>query len=444
MNIDQHSLQTPGRIAMNLEFTPTPRGMSRRHFLGHVATTGLALPAIHFMTALEANAQRVRRAQKSCILLWMAGGPSHLDTWDLKPDSEKNGGPFKPIATSAAGVSISEHLPTLARQMHHLNIIRSLDSKEGNHDRGTYMMHTGYAPNPTVVHPGFGSICSVELGEKLADFSLPHCIAINTPGQSAGFLGMTHSPFMVQNPNAPIADLQPPGGVDSMRMARRINMLNMVETGFASQRRGQAAVDHGAVYRKTLRMMNSNYTRAFHLEEEPQAVCEAYGKNSFGAGCLMARRLVEAGVTLVEVGLGGWDTHANNFDTLSTKLQPQLDQAMGSLIGDLSRRGMLDNTLVVWMGEFGRTPRINQNAGRDHWPKSWSIVMGGGGMKGGKVVGATDRDGVEIVDHPVSVMDMIATMCRSMGIDPATQYTTPLGRPIKVVDGGKPIAELFS
>jgi uncharacterized protein (DUF1501 family) len=190
-------------------------------------------------------------------------------------------------------------------------------------------------------------------------------------------------------------------------------------------------------------MMSSQYTQALSLNDEPPAVREAYGKGSFGSGCLMARRLVEAGVTFVEVALGGWDTHANAFDTLSTRLLPELDRGMGALIQDLRQRGLLDSTMVVWMGEFGRTPRINQNAGRDHWPKSWSVVMGGGGIKGGQVIGATDKDGVEITDRPVGVMDLVATMTKTMGIDPATLYTTPRGRPIKVVDNGKPIAELI-
>ena len=419
-----------------------PSGMSRRHFLGHMASTALAAPAIQFFGALEANAQQLRRNQKHCIVLWMSGGPSHMDTWDLKPESEKNGGEFKPIDTAAPGVKISEHLPLVAKQMQHLSIIRSLDSKEGNHDRGTYMMHTGYNPNPTVVHPSFGSYCSFELGAKLENFDLPHFISINSPSQGAGFLGMSHSPFMVQNPNAPIANLQPPAGVSQERMIRRLTMLGAVESNFINQKRGQAAVDHKAVYLKTNRMMNSRYTQALSLKNEPKDVLEAYGKNSFGAGCLMARKLVEAGVTFVEVALGGWDNHANIFETLKNGNLPTLDKGMGTLVADLAQRGLLDDTLVVWMGEFGRTPRVNQNAGRDHWPKSWSIVMGGGGLKGGQYVGATDKDGVEVVDRPIGVMDVIATMTKSMGIPLTTQYTTPLGRPMKIVDGGKPITEL--
>ncbi len=421
-----------------------PAGMSRRHFLGHMATTAMAVPALHFAGALEANAQQLRKNNKSMILLWMGGGPSHMDTWDLKPESEKNGGPFKPIATSAQGVMISEHLPTVAGQMKHLNVIRSLNSKEGNHERGTYMMHTGYAPNPTVVHPAFGSVLSYELGEKLENFDLPHCISINSSGEGAGFLGMAHSPFVVQNPNGKIANLEPPKEVNDVRMARRVEMLGLTENNFLAQKRGQGAVDHKAVYAKTLRMMKSRYTEAFKLDKEKPEVREAYGKGSFGSGCLMARRLVQAGVTYVEVSLGGWDTHADAFNTLSGRLLPELDKGMAALVADLAQSGLLQNTMVVWMGEFGRTPRINQNGGRDHWPRSWSVVMGGGGLKGGQAIGATDKDGVDIIDQPVGVMDLVASMSKGMGIDLATQYTTPRGRPIKVVDGGTPIPQLFA
>jgi hypothetical protein len=424
--------------------TPRPLGqMTRRHWLGHLATTALGVPAIQFFSALEASAQHLRKANRSCIVLWMGGGPSHLDIWDLKPDSEKNGGPFKPINTSAPGVKITEHLPKVARQMHHLAILRSLDTKEGNHERGTYLMHTGYAPTPTVVHPGWGSYCALELGERLANFDLPHCIAINSPGVGAGFLGMSYAPFVVQNPNAPIANLRMPKEVDGYRMERRLQMLSQVENQFLATRRAQGAVDHKSVYGKTLRMMNSRYQNAFNLDQERDVVRDAYGRGSFGSGCLMARRLVEQGVTYVEVSLDGWDTHMNNFETLSQRLLPELDKGMSALVSDLSRRGLLPTTTIVWMGEFGRTPRINDNAGRDHWPRSWSVVVGGGGIKGGQTIGATDTDGIDIVDRPIGVMDLMATLTRTMGINLDTQFTTPRGRPIKIVDGGKPVPELF-
>lgn len=415
----------------------------RRHFLRHLASTALGVPAVQFFSSLRANADKLRKAHRSCIVLWMAGGPSHLDVWDLKPDSEKNGGSFKPIETTAKGVSITEHLPRMAKQMHHMNVIRSLESKEGNHDRGTYLMHTGYAPNPSVVHPGWGSVCAYEVGERSPGLGLPHCVSINSPGAGAGFLGMSYSPFVVQNPNAPVANLKPAGDVDQDRMARRLRMLSQVENQFIAQRRAQAAVDHKSVYDKTLRMMNSHQKNVFDLGTEPDKVRDAYGRSSFGSGCLMARRLVEQGVSYVEVALDGWDTHSNNFDALSKRLLPPLDQGMAALVADLADRGLLDSTLIVWMGEFGRTPRINQNAGRDHWPKCWSVVVGGAGLKGGQTVGATDTDGVEVTDRPVGVMDLIATMTKAMGIGLQTEYITPRGRPIKVVNDGKVISELI-
>ena len=244
--------------------------------------------------------------------------------------------------------------------------------------------------------------------------------------------------------SAPIANLRPPQDVDGLRMGRRFEMLGLVENQFVAQRRAQAAVDHKAVYAKTLRMMNSRYQDSFNLDRESAKVRDAYGRGSFGSGCLMARRLVEKGVSYVEVSLGGWDTHNNNFDTLSNRLLPELDKGMSALVDDLADRRLLDTTTIVWMGEFGRTPKINQNAGRDHHPGSWSVVAGGGGLKGGQVIGATDADGMDIIDHPIGVMDLIATMTKTMGINVETQYTTPRGRPIKVVDGGKPIKELIA
>ena len=223
--------------------------------------------------------------------------------------------------------------------------MRSLNSKEGNHDRGTYMMHTGYSPNPTIVHPSFGSICSYELGHKTGpDFPLPHFISINSPGEGAGFLGMSHSPFFIQSPTSEIANLRPKHGVNELRMGRRLDMLGLTEESFRRQNRGQAAIDHKAVYMKTVKMMNSQYTRAFKIDEEPKALREAYGENSFGQGCLMARRLVESGVTFVEVSLGGWDNHNDIFSTLQDGNLPKLDKAMGTLVADLSQRGLLDQT----------------------------------------------------------------------------------------------------
>jgi uncharacterized protein (DUF1501 family) len=226
-------------------------------------------------------------------------------------------------------------------------------------------------------------------------------------------------------------------------MSRRLQLLGQAEDSFLAARKGSQAADHKAVYAKTIRMMNSKYAEGLKLDGVPDPIRDRYGRNSFGQGCLMARRLVEMGVTFVEVSLGGWDNHNDIFDTLSGNLLPQLDKGMSALVEDLAASGLLDTTLVVWMGEFGRTPRINQNGGRDHWPQSWSVVMGGAGLKGGQVVGKTDKDGVEITDRELGVMDLVATMTQAMDIDLSTQFTTPRGRPYKIVDGGMPIAELF-
>jgi len=429
-----------------------PSEMNRRHYFRHLAAAAIASPGAMFMNALHAQAAQAKKGTKRCILLWMSGGPSHLDTWDLKPGTA-NGGPFQPIETAAPGVLISPHLPTIARQMKHVSILRSLDSREGSHERGTYLMHTGNLPVPTIEHPGFGSILSYELGSKLGEFPLPTCIAINGGGHGPGFLGMSHAPFVIGNPGGPIENMNLPGSlrlggspvearVAQLRAMQREAMWSEVEGRFRKSR-DLAAADHATVYQKTKLLLNSPLTAVFDLKDEPDAIKAAYGDNNFGRGCLLARRLVEKGVPFVEVQLGGWDTHNANFDALQNNLHPTLDKGMGTLIGDLADRGLLNDTLVVWMGEFGRTPRINQDAGRDHWGRCWSIAMAGGGIKGGQAIGSTSADGMEIADKPLKVMDIVATMSKAMGLNLDTVYTTPNGRPSKLVDGGAPIAELF-
>lgn len=423
-----------------------PAGMSRRHWLRHMAMTSLAVPAMHFTRAVEANAQQLKKQGKSCILLWMSGGPATIDIWDLKPGNE-NGGEFKTTQTSAPGVEISEHMPTVAQQMHHLAILRSMSTVEADHTRGTYKMHTGYVPNVTMQHPSFGAVAAYEFGQQMKDFELPHFISVAAPGVGAGFLGMAHAPFVVQNPGSPIQNLQPPGGLAAFRMENRLTLQRMMDEQFLKEGRGIAAKDHKEVYEKTVRMMNSKRLDAFKLDGEDAKTKERYGNTNFGRGCLMARRLVETGVTFVEVGLGGWDTHNQTFEAHRTRLQPELDKGMGSLVADLAERGLLEKTLIVWMGDFGRTPRINQDAGRDHWARSWSAVIGGCGIKGGQAVGKTNEDGTQVVDRPLDAPDLMASCYRALGIPCDRQYTTPNGRPYWVVDqdaNAQPIAELFS
>lgn len=422
-----------------------PAGMSRRHFMGHMASTALAVPAIEWTRAIEAHAAQLKQQGKSVILLWMSGGPATIDMWDMKPGTEA-GGEFRPTSTSVPGIQISELMSRTAKQMRHLAIIRSMSTREADHRRGRYKVHTGYVPNPSMEHPSFGAVTSYELGQKLRDFELPHFISISTPSEGAGFLGMAHAPFVVQNPGRPIQNLQPPGGLAAFRMNNRLKLLAMIEDQFIRQRRGLAAKDHHAVYDKTVRMMNSRRLDAFNLDRENDKTRMRYGETKFGRGCLMARRLVETGVTFVEVGLGGWDTHSDTFESHRTRLQPELDQGLSALVEDLARRGLLEKTLVVCMGEFGRTPRINQNAGRDHWARCWSVVIGGCGIRGGQVVGKTNRDGTAVEDRPLDIPDLLATCYTALGIPIDTSYETPNGRPYWVVNreaGAKPIRELI-
>ncbi len=422
-----------------------PKGMSRRHFLSHLAQTSLALPALSWLEHMRAHAADIQKQGKSVILLWMSGGPATIDMWDLKPGAP-TGGEFKPIQTNVPGIQISEHLPRIAKIMDKLAIIRSMSTVEADHSRGTYKMHTGYRPSNSMQHPSFGALVAHQLGPKV-DIDLPHFISINTPSVGPGFLGMAYAPFVVNSPGRPIQNLQLPTGVTPLRMRNRLGYLEFIENRFISERRGTAAVDHKKVYEKAVRLMTSDQLDAFRIDKEPESVRERYGDTSFGRGCLIARRLVEVGVSFVEVGLGGWDTHSNTFEAHRTRLQPTVDQAMSALIEDLVSRGLYEKTLVVWMGEFGRTPRINQNVGRDHYARAWSVVLGGCGLAGGAVIGRTNEDGTQVVDRPVDTPDLIATFCKALGIPTDLKFMTPNGRPYWVVDrnsGAAPIHELFT
>ncbi len=426
----------------------TPKDMSRRHFMQHMATAAATVPALNFLTHLQANAAQVRKNQKACILMWMGGGPPTIDIWDLKPGS-KNGGEFKPISTAATGVQISEHMPMTAKVMNDLSIIRSMSTREADHGRGRYYMHTSYVPNPTVVHPTFGSVVSHELGTKRKALEIPAFVSVGGGAGDAGFLGMTHAPFVVdsngQIRNAPTPDVR-------KRLPNRLAMLEAIESGFINSKRGELPEAHKDVYKNAVNLMTSRQMVAFDvdksapdlgLEAESQQTKDAYGTNGFGQGLLLARRLAQVGVPFIEVNMGGWDLHNNVFTTLRDQKLPQLDRGIGALVSDLKQRGMLDDTVLVWMGEFGRTPRINQNVGRDHWANSWSTVVGGGGLNNGQAVGATDKDGLSVVDKPYLPGDVWATVAHALGIPLNTVHTSKRGRPMKIANGGTPIAELI-
>jgi uncharacterized protein (DUF1501 family) len=425
----------PPRDPRHLAATVSRRAVVR---IGASALFG-ALVSRAFAPAI-ARADAGPAPAHACILLWLNGGPSHIDTFDPKP-GRGTGGPFKAIKTRAPGMTLSEHLPRLAEHAQKLAIVRSMTSKEGNHNRAQYFVHTGYAPNPTVVHPSLGGWTSARLGR--ADDELPAFVSIGGPSFGAGFLGVQNGPFVLQKAGALPADVGLAPGVDAARFGRRLEALGVMEDRFAAAT-GDAKIEgHREVYAKAVRLMQTPKLDAFDVSAEPEATRAAYGDTDFGRGCLVARRLVERGVRFVEVVLDGWDTHQDNFDRTKALLGA-LDPAFAALLADLGARGRLGTILVACMGEFGRTPRINPNDGRDHWPEAWSAVLAGGGVRGGVVRGATDEDGAKVATPPTTVPDLLATMATLTGLDPAFTATTPAGRPISVTDDGAVLRDLIA
>jgi hypothetical protein len=423
---------------MNIPF-PTPAGMTRRHFVRHLAgSSAIAAASLTMGQAICANAKQLKQNRKSAILLWMGGGPATIDLWDLKP-AAPTGGPFQPISTNGE-MQICEHLPLLAQQMQHLSIVRSMSTREADHDRGRYYMHTGFVPNPNIEHPSYGSVIAHELIYQRPELQIPPFVAVGGTGSGPGFLGMAWSPFTVSS-NGRVRNLEMQ--VDDTRLRQRMAALDAIESGFAKRTGDLPAREHAKVLQKTLDLMTSDQMQAFKVEQEPQAVKERYGTDNFGQGCLLARRLVEAGVPFVEVDLGGWDNHQNIHPTLKDNKLPQLDRAMSALVEDLAQRELLQDTVVLWMGEFGRTPRINQDAGRDHYARAWSCVVGGGQIKGGLAVGQTSADGSEVESQPYSSEDLMTTVCHGLGISTDKTFTSKNGRPMKIAGGGKVISELF-
>ncbi|TWU19066.1 DUF1501 domain-containing protein [Allorhodopirellula heiligendammensis] len=418
----------------------TPTGMTRRHFMSHLAGSSAAAAAAFTLgNSIQANAAEMTRNRKSAILLWMGGGPSTIDLWDLKPGAPTSG-PFRPISTTG-DMQICEHLPMVAQQMKHLSVVRSMSTREADHARGRYYMHTGYVPNPNIEHPGYGSVVAHELISQRPELEIPPFVSVGGAGTGPGFLGMAWSPFSVTS-SGRVRNLEMQ--MSDQRLMQRMAALKMIEDGFANRTRDTPAIEHAKVLGKTFDLMTSDQMKAFKVAEEPEEVKERYGVNGFGQGCLLARRLVETGVPFVEVDLGGWDNHAGIFPTLKDQKLPQLDQAMSALVEDLAQRELIDDTVVMWMGEFGRTPRINQGAGRDHFARAWSCVVGGGNLKGGLAVGETSRDGTAVETEPYSSEDLMTTVCKGLGISTETTFTSKNGRPMKIAGGGKLINELLA
>jgi len=416
-------------------------GMSRRHYMKHMAgASALSASALTMGHSLNAHADTLKKNHKSAILLWMNGGPSTMDIWDLKPDAP-TGGEFRPISTNG-DAQICEHMPLMAQQMDKAAIIRSMSTREADHGRGRYYMHTGYVPNPNITHPSYGSVISHELMEQRPELEIPPFVSVNGGSAGPGFLGMSWAPFSVSSTGR-VNNLDM--GLEEARLKQRMNTLASMESGFIEQRRGNSSAEHAKVLQKTLNLMTSEQMAAFKVMDEPENVRERYGDNGFGRGCLMARRLVEIGVPFIEVGFGAsWDNHGDIFNTLRDQRLPMLDKGMSALFEDLYQRGMLEDTAIIWMGEFSRTPRINGGGGRDHWARSWSVVVGGGGMNGGIAVGETNEDGTRVETNPYSSEDVMASVCKALGISLETTFTSRSGRPMKLANGGKVIDELFT
>jgi hypothetical protein len=419
--------------------------LNRRDFfrLSAAGFAGASMSGWFDTLAARAAQEKGSTKHKSCILLWMDGGPSHKDTFDMKPGTA-NGGEYKPIQTSVSGIEISEHFPKLAPLMNHGAILRGMSTGEGAHGRARYYMHTGYKEGQGgLVYPSIGSIVSAELGNP--EFPLPNFVAVNGRSFGSGYLGTRHQPLIVTDPNRGVENIKP--AVENGQFEERIGLLEELEKGFLKDYKADSGTAHQTTYQRAVRLMNSQEAKAFDLSAESAATKEKYGTGRFSEGCLLARRLIEVGIPFVEVVLGGWDTHQNNFGRVK-QLSAQVDTPFSALITDLKERGLLDSTLVIWMGEFGRTPRINARGaqpGRDHYPAAWSSVMMGGGIKGGQVIGKTDAEGATVVERKTSALDFLATVCQILGVNYNKQNRTPIGRPIRIVDkGAKVIEELLA
>ncbi|TWU29964.1 DUF1501 domain-containing protein [Bythopirellula polymerisocia] len=416
------------------------RVIRRRDFLRNIAAASLAAGSWSWTDAIAASADQMRSQGMACILLWMQGGPSQFETFSPKPNHD-NGGETKAIGTSVSGIQIAENLPYCARVMDDLAIVRSMTSKEGNHQRATYLLHHGYLPMGGVNFPSLGSNVAHQIGN--AANQLPNFVRIggrlaNSGG--GGFLGVDYDPLVLRSANRPPDNTKPLS--DSGRYHRRLRLLDSLENTFAVSGGSEIVADHRKLVESASDMIMSPGMDAFDLEKEPASLRESYGQGEFAAGCMMARRLVEQGVTFVEVVSNGWDTHLDGFNR-TRELTGQIDQPMAALIGDLKQRGMLDKTLVVWLGEFGRTPKINPRAGRDHFPRAFNAVLAGGGVRGGQVIGATNDAGTKVTERPVLITDFFRSIYHTLNIDPDEENISRVGRPIKLVDGGEVITELF-
>ncbi len=440
--------------------------ISRRQLLKSVAVGTAGASASGWFPALADQLTDDPKRTRHCVLLWMSGGPTQTDTWDLKPEHE-NGGEFKEIDTNAPGLRFSEHLPKLATMGDKLAVLRGLSTREGDHGRGTYLMRTGHVPMESIQYPSIGASLANQLGASAQRIGLPANVSIgafrafNQEAFGPGFLGTRCGPLMVgatdipgaiQNaggfPQLKVKDLELTAGITEGRMGKRLALWKRLQSEFIATHGAGAPKTHNLVYQGAVNLMNSEDAGAFNLAEEKDEIREEYGNSVFGQGCLLARRLIERGVPFVEVSLGtssggaGWDTHSDNFNQVR-QLSGSLDAGWATLMKELDERGLLESTTILWMGEFGRTPQINGSTGRDHFPNAWSCVLGGGGIAGGQAYGKTSEDGMEVIENEVGSEDVLATLCSALGVRPGTMQMSNTGRPIPVADAS-PIEALLA
>jgi uncharacterized protein (DUF1501 family) len=426
--------------------------LSRRSLLGMAGLTGAAwlTPVAHLLAgdAKPAGPKKDRQGVQSVIVLWLAGGPSQLETFDPHPDT-RVGGPTRAIATAVKGIQLAEGLPRVAEEIGSISLVRSLSTKEGDHERGTYLVKTGYVPDPTVIHPSIGAIVCHQLPGELPSglrTEIPRHVSI-LPGQwpgRGGDLGNAYDAFKTYDPLYKVPDVA--AQVPQERFDQRLRDLQVVESAVGKRSPRQVArTQHADMVKRATVMMNSQQLKAFEVADEPRELRERYGDTPFGRGCLAARRLIEVGVRCVEVTLDGWDTHFSNFEGCKTQ-NAILDPALAALIRDLRERDLLGRTVILCGGEFGRTPKINATDGRDHWPSGFSMALAGGGIRGGHVIGQTDPAGRQKrpTDRDAQkIEDVHATILHALGIHCAEEYVSRANRPIKLCQG-QPIRELLA
>jgi hypothetical protein len=427
-----------------------PDELSRRDFLSYAALSLLGVSAMPFASPLFAGdpepasgtATARRPTAKSVIYLYMSGGMSHIDTFDTKPGAA-NQGPLKSIPTAVDGVQLSEHFPMLAEQMPDIALIRGLSSNQGAHEQGNYVMHTSFIMRGTIKHPCMGS-WMLHFGGR-PNRTLPGNVVIgagtNYPGN--GYLEPDSAPLLLGKASDGLQHSALPPGVDDAEFSRRLGMARDLNSEFLSKYPTKSGLAYKDIYDQAVALMKSSDLTAFDLSQESKAVRDAYGDDGFAQGCLLARRLVEHGVRYVEVDLGGWDTHADNFERVGD-LSAKLDRGLGTLLPDLRERGLLDDTLIVVGTEFGRTPDITDNDGRNHYPKAFSGLLAGGGIRGGRAFGKTDETGANVVENKLDPADFNATIAYAAGLPLDEVVHSPSGRPFTLADKGHPAMELFA